>query len=81
MYLQRPDFAVMKVVGGLYFTLLEDLMYRRDQEFGESIKDYIELQIGIRHDESRLFAGTKGKRRSRPLSTVDCGLGKDAESH
>ena len=66
---------------GVYFTLVEDLMYRHDQEFGERIKDCMELQLGIRHDESRLFAGTKGKRRSRPLSVVDCGLGKDAESH
>jgi hypothetical protein len=65
----------------LYVTLVEDLMYRHNQEFGEGIEDCMELQIGIRHDESRLFASTRGKRRSRPLSKVDCGLGEDAESH
>ena len=36
----------------VYATLVEDPMYRHDQEFGESIRDCMELQIGIRHDES-----------------------------
>ena len=36
----------------VYFALVEDLMYRHDQEFGESIENCIEFQIGIHHDES-----------------------------
>jgi hypothetical protein len=36
----------------VYFALVEDLMYRHDQEIGESVEDRIKLQIGIHHDES-----------------------------
>jgi hypothetical protein len=32
--------------------MVEDLMYRHDQEFGESVEDRMKLQIGIHYDES-----------------------------
>jgi hypothetical protein len=31
---------------------VEDLMYRHDQKFDESVEDRMKLQIGIHHDES-----------------------------
>jgi hypothetical protein len=37
---------------GLYVTIVEDLVYRHDQEFGESVEDRMKLLIGIHHDES-----------------------------
>jgi hypothetical protein len=37
---------------GLYVTIVENLMYRHDQEFGESVEGRIKLQIGIHHNES-----------------------------
>jgi hypothetical protein len=42
----------------LYFALVEDLMYRHNQEFGESVEDRMKLQIGIHHEESCRFADT-----------------------
>ena len=36
----------------VYFALVEDLMYRHDQEIGESVEDRMKLQISIHHDES-----------------------------
>jgi hypothetical protein len=37
---------------GVYATIVEDLMYRHDQEISESVEDRMKLQIGIHYDES-----------------------------
>lgn len=42
----------------VYATLVEDLMYRDDQEFDESVEDRMKLLLGIHHDESCEFADT-----------------------
>jgi hypothetical protein len=36
----------------VYFALVEDLMYRHDQEIGESVEGRMKLQIEVHHDES-----------------------------
>jgi len=36
----------------VYATVVEDLMYRHDQEFREGVEDRMRLPIGIHHDES-----------------------------
>jgi hypothetical protein len=36
----------------VYTMLIEDLMYRHDQEFCESVEDYMRLSISIHHNKS-----------------------------
>jgi hypothetical protein len=61
----------------VYVTLVEDLMYRHDQEFGEGVEDCIRIQIGIHRDKSCQFANTNvSEEVGRSVH-----LGKDADKH